>query len=213
MSEPRARFLVPGSVPPIGYVYQEEHDGETYRFQASTRFDLLARLRQWYRTKEKEWPGDKEMEARIEDYICQLVPSGFCKGGPSKPRVPFLSSSSIRDASRLLISGLKQGRKILVDKTEADRRALICANCPANLHGICTSCMGTEFQSIFRALLTRGASTKYDSVLDTCSVCGCLLKAKVHISLDELAKLSKKTYPENCWLHGTACHEEKPNDR
>jgi len=209
MPAPRAKFLMKGSTPPIGYVYSIEHEGNTYRFQASMFSELMRQLKLWHREKDVEWPGDTEMQARIEDFICQLVPPSFCKGGPKSPRVPFLSISSIRDATRLFTSRLREGGDILVDKNEAERRAKICANCPANLHGICVSCAGSEFTSILRAFLTRGAVTKYDSVLDTCQVCGCLLQAKVHVSLDVLGSLRKRKYPANCWLHNTGAHTDE----
>lgn len=206
MTKPRAKFIHPSSTPPIGWVYELEHDGQKYTFQSPMRLGLMQQLRDWYRAKELDWPGDEEMKQRVEDYICQLVPKGFCTGGPDQPTVPFLSVSAIRDATRLFMNRLFRGEDILVPQEEADRRAKICANCPRNLHGICTSCMGNEFQDIFRWLVARNRKTPYDSVLDTCQVCGCLLKAKTHVSIEELSKLEKRTYPSNCWLHNTPCH-------
>lgn len=203
---PRAKFIHPGSTPPVGWVYELEHEGNKYFFQSPMWLGLKDQLRNWYSAKELEWPGDAEMRARVEHHICQLVPKGFCAGGPNRPKVSFLSASAIRDATRLFMTSLFRGKGNLVPQEEADRRAKICANCPLNLHGICTSCMGNEFQDIFRWLIARGRRTPYDSVLDTCSVCGCLLKAKVHIPIEELSKLKKHTYPKNCWLHDTPCH-------
>jgi len=207
----RPRFLHPSSSPPIGWVYELEHEGAKYRFQSPMRIDLMDQLRKWYSSKKLEWPGDSEMRKRVEEYICQLVPKGFCVGGPDKPRVPFLSAASIRDATRLFLSRVFKGKGMLVPPEEANRRAIICGNCPSNLHGICTSCAANEFQDIFRWFIQQGRSTPYDSILDTCHVCGCLLKAKVHMTIEELSQLEKHTYPPNCWLHNTPCHVESKN--
>ena len=206
MTTSRASFIHPSSTPPIGWVYEIEHEGNKYNFQSPMRLGLMQQLRQWYAAKGLEWPGDEEMKQRVEHYICQLVPKGFCKGGPDSPRVPFLSVAAIRDATRLFMSSIFKGSGALVPQEEANRRAKICANCPKNLHGICTSCASNEFQDIFRWFVAKGRKTPYDSVLDTCSVCGCLLKAKVHIAIEDLEKLQKHSYPSNCWLHNTACH-------
>lgn len=212
MTEERARFINGGSSPPVGWVYEIKHDGQTYVFQSAMRLGLMQQLRDWHASKGLAWPGDAEMKARVEDYICQLSPKGFCKGGPDQPRVPFLSVNSIRDMTRLILNRTFRGDAVLVPSEEAERRARICANCPQNLHGICTSCLGNEFQDVFRWLIARRRETKLDSVLDTCGVCGCLLRAKVHVSLDELAKMDKKTYPENCWLYNTESHKKASSE-
>lgn len=208
MTDSRPKFVHPRSTPPIGWVYEVDHEGVLYTFQSPMRLGLMQQLRQWYADKKLEWPGDREMTARVEAFVCERVPGNFCKGGSRTQKVPFLSTSSIRDVTRLFLSRLFKGKDIFVPDEEAARRAKICANCPKNLHGICTSCMGNEFQDIFRWLLARGRSTAYDSVLDTCSVCGCLLKAKVHVTTKELSNLEPHTYPKNCWLYNTACHRE-----
>jgi hypothetical protein len=200
------RFAHPSSVPPFGYVYEFEHKGRTLTFQAPMRLGLMGQLKEWHRTHGVEWPGDAAMWERVVAFICDRAPPGFCVG--TAPRVPFLSGPRLRDATRLLLNAL--GRKPMVSRQEADRRARACANCTKNLHGICTSCAGNEFLDLFQGLLRRGASTPYDEHLDSCSVCGCLLKAKVHIPLDVLEKLQQHTYPSNCWLHGTVAH--RPGD-
>jgi hypothetical protein len=203
-TEDRARFVNSGTTPPCGYVYETELAGVKFRFQAPMRVGMMKQLRDWHRDKGLEWPGDAEMSARLEEYICGLVPDGFCTGGPDhRPSVKFLSAGSIRAATRLIADRLFKGKSRLVAPEEAERRAKICANCPSNLHGICTSCAGNEFQDLFVWFLRQGRKTTYDSVLDTCATCGCLLRAKVHIGIEDMARLEKREYPENCWAHNT----------
>jgi hypothetical protein len=205
---PRAKFRRGGMTPPTGWIFEVEHEGQTHMFQSPMYLGLVDQLRHWYAAKQVDWPGDVEIRARVEHYICQRVP-GFCEGGPDTPRFPFLSAASIRDATRLIFTRLYRGEGMLVDQKEADRRARICANCPMNLHGICSSCAGNEFQDIFRWLLVRGKKTAFDSVLDTCGVCGCIAKAKLWVGIEELARLEPHEYPGNCWLSGTACDKSK----
>jgi len=213
MSEARARFINPGTTPSIGWVYTILHEGVKYPFQAPMKTGLLLQLRKWYRDKQLDWPGDAEMVARIENYICQRLPKGFCKGGRDTG-LKILSSKKIRDATRgFAYKALRYPDKYLVPLDEATRRAQVCANCRHNLHGICTSCAGNEFMDLFSMYERAGRTTPYDSVLDTCESCGCLIKTKVHISMELLSLTTKHHYPENCWLHGTpACLPEEPNN-
>lgn len=213
MTTERAKFIHPASTPPTGWMYKEIHEGQVYLFQAPMRLELMSQLRRWYADKGLEWPGDREMGARVEDYICAHCPAGFCKGGSKMPKVRFLSTTQIRDVTRLMLDRAFRGdAKVLVPPEEAERRGLICANCPRNLHGICTSCAGNEFQDILRWLIAGRRETSYDKFLDTCAECGCLLRAKVHVSIDELAKTQQHAYPSNCWLHNTAAHAPAKTD-
>lgn len=189
-------------------MYEIQHEGETFRFQSSMMTDLMSQLLKWHRAKDVAWPGESEMRARVEDYICQFTPKSFCKGGDG-PKYSFLSVRSIREATRLLTSKLAQGENFLVSPEEAERRAKVCLNCPLNLKNICTSCAGSEFASVLKKFIVKGAETRYDQQLDTCRECGCLLQAKVHVSIEALAKQEKHTYPSNCWLYGTAAHKEE----
>lgn len=207
--EHRARFASRGTTPPIGYVFAIEHGGEVFRFQAPMRDGILKKLRAWHADKGLEWPGEAEMESRLEHYICQLIPAGFCKNMAPGAGVPFFSSARIREQTRLFANKAIRHPELRVPREEANRRARICAACPNNMHGICTSCAGNEFQDIFAMFKSAGCTTDYDQVLDTCTACGCLLKTKVHVSIDLLSKLEQHEYPGNCWLHGTAAHKTK----
>lgn len=199
----RARFIYRGTTPAIGWIYEIEHEGETFKFQAAMYAELVRQLRAWHLAKKVEWPGDAEMLARVEHYICMRSPKGFCKGGEGYVPARILSSKGIRDATRGFAYKAIRNPDLLVPMDEAERRAKTCANCKMNLHGICTSCAGNEFMDIFAMYERAGRTTPYDSVLDTCDACSCLLKVKVHISIDLLALTPKYRYPDNCWLSGT----------
>lgn len=209
MTEPRARFISRNTTPPVGWIYEETLDGEKFIFQSPMQTGLMKQLKDWYAAKKLEWPGEPEMRARIEHFICQRLPKGFCHGGPDQPAVPYLSARMIRDGTRLLLQRLFRGKDFLVPQEEANRRAKICANCPQSLSGICTSCMGNEFFDIFGWFLRAGRKTPYDAGLGVCAICGCLLTAKVHVSSETLFELSRHTYTPNCWLYNTPAHLPK----
>ena len=204
--KPRARFINRSTTPPIGWIYEIEHEGSKFTFQSPMHHGLMQQLRKWHADKQLEWPGDPEMRARIEHFICQRLPKGFCIGGPDNPVVPYLSVGMIRDATRLIMRRIFDRKELFVGQTEADRRAKICANCPANLHGICTSCAGNQFFDLFGWFIRAGKKTQYDSALDTCAVCKCLLRCKIWINQETLNALTKHEYPPQCWLHGTPAH-------
>lgn len=91
----------------------------------------------------------------------------------------------------LVMNGLKP-----VNQNDADRRALICSQCPANKSvESCSSCLATV-KLISKSLIgTR--NTRYDRKLKHCGVCGCDLKMKVHFPLNQD---DKNDYPSNCWV-------------
>lgn len=204
MTTQRASFINHGTTPPIGYTYEIEHEGATFRFQAPMRLGLLNKIRLWYQEKQLPWPGENEIMARVEDYICQRLPPGFCKGGPKTPLVPLLSVPRIRDATHAFTyKALRHPDTLMVSQDEADRRAKTCANCPAHTHGICVTCAGNDFQDTLLSLKRAGRTTAYDSVLDICTICGCLVRARVHISKALLDLTPAHDFPANCWIHTT----------
>ena len=85
----------------------------------------------------------------------------------------------------------------LVDKEEATRRARICAMCPHNVP--IRGCMGCSCLIPKLLKLTKGASTELDGQLKGCGVCGCQLKAKVHLPR-ELSTDDNLPFPEHCWI-------------
>lgn len=89
----------------------------------------------------------------------------------------------------------------LVDRAKAERRAAICASCPRNVP--IKGCMGCSGLIPKIMKLTQGAKTTLDNKLMGCAVCGCQLKAKVHmpnevIESDDTGGLE---FPEWCWMH------------
>jgi hypothetical protein len=151
----------------------------------------------------------QNLEAIIIDYVCRRMPTGACIGVP-EPGLPVfktLSVSQIRDFSKLLyyrVTSAVRNEDPYVKLGEAARRAAICAACPLNLKSVCSTCDGLkEFGGRFLFDPDK-QTTPHDAELKVCTICGCLLRAKVHYSLEALAKaVTPHDYPIWCWLGGS----------
>ena len=204
--EDREKFAMPGQTPPVGYLYAEELDGTVFKFQAPMRLGMMKQLRAWYEAKRLEWPGDAEMESRMEHFTCRFCPDGFCSGRVKQEHSKRFSVKGIRDATSGFAYKAIRHPELLVPLAEAERRAKICANCPSHSHGVCVSCAGSNFMDLVAMFKSAGRTTPYDSVLDICDVCSCMVRLKVHFSIDLLKQAEKHSWPANCWLHGTEAH-------
>ena len=200
--EARERFAFPGQTPPVGYMYAEELDGTVFKFQAPMRHGMMRQLRAWYAAKKLEWPGDAEMESRVEHFTCGFCPDGFCKGGKKREHSKIFSVKSIRDATGFAYKAVRHP-ELMVSMEEAAARAKVCANCSRNSRGVCVSCAAVNFHDLLAMFERAGRTTPYDSVIDICEVCGCIARLKLHLGDELLALTEKHDWPENCWLRKT----------
>lgn len=123
----------------------------------------------------------------------------FCKArrdpAPVKPAGPGAQAWRVLRFLASVAAWLRGGGQF-VGQAEAERRAAICAACPANkpVAG-CRACQGIP-GLVFR---TKGRrSTTRDRQLGACDVCGCSLEVKVHIPGDALDNRGL-SYPPGCW--------------
>lgn len=188
-----SRFKDPNIVPPGGrYFYTVPQTGAA--FEAFDRYRLLDDVTRHLRAS--GLPVPETLAADMEDFMCQRLPSGFCKGD-SGPWRPYITSHSLREFTRMLFR--RAGNRATVEPRQADERAKTCLSCPENLRGVCTTCDGLE--GFVRTLVGVHRATPYDAALGACGRCGCLLRVKVHIPIEHLAPTSKITeYPEGCWI-------------
>lgn len=94
------------------------------------------------------------------------------------------------------------GKPVLVPPMEAEKRAVICVECPKNN----LKPKKSRLELAEDALMIRmadGRRTQVDKKLGSCMVCTCNLKALVHvvpsIATMGLNKTSLAKYPEHCW--------------
>ena len=204
MTEPqRARFMHAGTVPPIGWIYEIEHEGETFRFQSLMQIGHAA-AQAVVRRQEAGVAGRSRRCVRGSSTSSASGCPGSVSAAPTSrdPRIcpcgmirtPPVSSSGgcstarTSSSSRRRPSGARPSAKLPVEP-------------PRHLHQL-------SRQRILRPVrvVRAGRETSVDAALDTCRVCKCLLRAKVWVQQSTLNELSRHTYPENCWLHGTPAH-------
>lgn len=133
-------------------------------------------------------------EERFQDEICQQNEQAHCDRG-KKARTPGKKSLTVDDLRRFMTT-LSRQEGSFVSQEEAERRALICSTCPKNqtVSG-CWGCGGI-IKAVTKYLGNK--RTSRDKALESCSVCGCVLRAKVWLELGTIDN-SGLEYPEHCW--------------
>ena len=164
---------------------------------------LIEIVAQHYRVNELEVPDD--LDSRIENYVCNNVPETFCTGEQHGKRKYLITASKVRDFTRIMLGiGRNQllGRSefSFVDHKEAERRAKICETCEFNSTNMCTTCTGLA--GFVSGIIGKERKTSRDKVLHVCEHCGCLLRAKIHVSKDILRHTTDPNapYPDHCWM-------------
>lgn len=193
-------FRYRATVPPGGYTWRVPETGD--ELVAGDLAQLVNQARAIYARNKVEPP--EGLAARIEHSICLQVPESFCGGEHEKGDVVqrMVSARAVKEATALKTVRLKWDQdRFLVPMAEVERRAEICVKCPLNYQGFCTTCNGLK-DYVVEAIGDRRSTV--DAKLGVCSICSCLLKAKVHISLEALNAARKSPdegqYPPNCWL-------------
>lgn len=185
-------------VPPGGFRYTQEESGVTMH---APTFQALCEVVKNHRAA-NGYPISIDYEREIETQLCLRLPQGSCKevGTAITPRQ--LGFADVMRFTKTLGESILKGNP-RVDKEEANRRALICVGCNANVkaHG-CSGCNSSKVETLVKTL-TGTDETDHDAKLESCQFCGCLNKAQVWFPLDILQKHIKKSIndalPEHCW--------------
>lgn len=146
-------------------------------------------------------------EMRVAQRLCSVEEyADYCEGFDPLPtkkekkaqqQVKHVGRQEIARFLQTVQKFISNGGK-LVDQSLADKRAQICTTCPENIPIVgCMGCSGLV-PKLLKA--TKGASTEYDNKLRGCGVCGCQLKAKVHLP-DEVVGDDDLEFPEHCWMN------------
>lgn len=195
---PRLALFNPlrGPCPPDGYRWKDPLDGwESHAWDYPT---WVEQAEKHFRCNDRAIPPD--LGEQMQEQLCLTLPPGWCNyDDPARPRVTTQLdwNDVLRGASRF--SDLLAGGVQLVDKAEAERRALICSRCYLNVQ--MSGCSGC--QAAVQALSHLFPATKYDFALRSCAACHCNLRAKVHFPMEILDKETlqvQQLYPEHCWL-------------
>lgn len=182
-----------GPCPPDGFRYVFPQDG--FVAHAWTYVDWIDLANKHARANNLPDPDPADMQYQL----CQTLEPGWCQyDDPNRPRPSTtIAWNDVMEGGKILSLWIATGMQA-VQKTESERRALICSRCYLNVNvqgcGACHDAVD---------ILTKSLSTKYDFALKACAACKCLLRAKVHAPMEVLDKESERVqqmYPEHCWL-------------
>jgi len=179
--------------PRTGFTY---HLDNGFMVRGNTLDELITSVKAHMRANKDEIPED--LAEIIEDDICQRNPASMCTG--DGPKRFFPSISQIHSGTKAILHAWKIGQKRFVDQKEAERRALICANCRFNIRA--SGCIGCDALYVL-VKKTYNRHTTQDALLRVCGVCECFNDAQVHATkevLDEALKPGTlENYPDHCW--------------
>lgn len=89
-----------------------------------------------------------------------------------------------------------QSKFELVDQSEAERRAEICAKCPMQISA--SGCWGCKGIAGMLPAIAGARKTSYDPQLKACGVCGCYNAVAVHLPKEGQGGDGLE-FPEWCW--------------
>lgn len=167
-------------------------------------------------------PATEEIEILINNYYCQnnLV---HCRGEKTDyAKLPKRKAVTPQVAANIALR--KRGTAAIVntlsrvgsgtaftDSVTANARATICSSCPMNVQRKKkTCCGGDKGLNALRKVVQIAQKfsikmrTHSDSALETCTICGCELKAKVWCSDAVIKETDTKDsldlLPKDCWV-------------
>jgi hypothetical protein len=155
------------------------------------RREWLDKIKAYCRDNNIELAPDWREKA--EDALCRVLPPGLCTYADGTNPASYidarLDGETLRNGMAVLASvawDTATGGNALVDREEAERRARICASCPANVGAQgCSACAGIADQII---RITGGVETTAHQHLRHCAICGCSNRAQVWVKADHLVK-------------------------
>lgn len=196
-----------GITPPGGFRWRCQETGQwvpaTGSMVSYTDFIYACRLH----CNANRLPIGSQWEQQIQDQLCVGLDGEYCNEG-GYPVAPLggwgFDFVSVMQGTFALGAWLLKGKGKKVEPAEAGRRAAICVNCPMNQVPVgCNNCTMATLRDAAISVVG-GATTAYDNQLQSCKVCGCALRAKIHLPLDilqgNLTEMQKKALPDNCWL-------------
>jgi hypothetical protein len=135
----------------------------------------------------------------VEQYICKHAPIGWCSGDDRVEPPERLTTERIIAVSRGLLANLTN--KVVPLET-ANTRAAICVSCVYNstVTAGCWSCNAAR--SVIARLVK--LQTSFDKQLLVCTKCGCVLRAKIHLTDETIRKINTEPidkYPNHCWVY------------
>ena len=137
----------------------------------------------------------------VEEGVCKEIP-GACHEVPDRLLPLRMKLANVMRFTMTLGESILKGSPRVDDK-EANRRASICSDCPANVRvDGCGGCNSGKVNELV-GKITGAKPTSHDNKLESCKYCGCFNKAQVWFPLDLLQKHTseeiQKELPQHCW--------------
>lgn len=146
---------------------------------------------------QRHLPVPVDLIAQVEHAICQRQPAQSSACRPREKAYVNISLSSVVRFLRTLTGWFSAGLET-VPQEEAERRALICKNCPRQVD--VPGCFGCKGVGGLVSALKGTKRTAPEPFLKTCGVCGCYNSVQVWVPLEVLKSASGALeYPEHCW--------------
>jgi len=148
-------------------------------------------------------PTGLEFEQEIERSICRDYPAECSGWDPNMPRPRGLTFHDVISGTKVLVA-FKLAGSPLVERSEAERRAEICRNCPMNV-SFTAGCNKCRDLSDMVQKVIQNQSTRFDDQLKSCSICGCYTRLAVWLPLSiqcrgvTEAQRQEFSKVENCW--------------
>lgn len=177
---------------PQSYVFV---DPDTkHKYHATSESQIIADIIHY--REQNQLPPIEHLNTVLHNYWCSLPENaGKCEPSNKLDRDFY---AYIKGGVALVAAYLY---KTFTTQEEAERRASICASCPANQFPDKTGFI--EFSDNLAARMTGNKRTKLHAQLGNCGCCTCLLKSKVFyggkIELDKDQLVCIKTINPNCW--------------
>lgn len=196
-------------VPPEGFKYKEPLTGRD--FAIASLSETVKAVLEHRVANNLPRATEVEVQEDVEDQICKRVGYEWCRNMSAETWGFKLDWDSIKAGTKTLATQALNtiaGKDPWCPQEEAERRAAICVKCFANQRG--GGCLSCGFMDLVRAVISetcQDVRTVVDDRLNSCQVCGCLLKCKVHyvdsVLIKGMSEKQKAAYADvpDCWMN------------
>ncbi len=129
-------------------------------------------------------PIGLELEDEVEQWCCIAHPDEVAVVDERLPKRRALNLDDVVRGTQVILA-FKLAGSPLVSQAESERRAAICIRCPMNLMWFQSCSICNNIDNVVRGVIGQ-TKTAYDQQLFSCNICGCSLKAAVHLPNDIL---------------------------
>lgn len=192
--------VIQGSVCPGGWHYKQVWNGVTHTVESDTYLNLLAAV-QLFRHQNGITIGN--VEADVENYICDNFPRQCRIGGKGAPITQIYGSAQNRFLDRITqwiarIRGNNEAQS-LVTGQQANQRSQACVDCPENQdwESSCGSCVQNARTLLGLMRQGKGTDSPYYIKLKGCQKQGWCNRTAVWLPRKVLID---QGVPDNCWM-------------